>query len=112
MITKGRLRGMWHRIGIITTLSTCAGKLRGRQTFGFLDNNSCPVVVGSDSKLEIGLKGGSYFYELLGLRDVRYRVMAKQYRWHRFGPEWELLPKNKMASLDFCGVCVYVGASV
>ena len=47
------------------------------------------------------------FYELLGLGDVRYRVMAwseemaKQYRWHRFGPEWELLPKNKMASLDF-----------
>ena len=26
----------------------------------FLDNNSCPVVVGSDGKLEIGLKGGSY----------------------------------------------------
>lgn len=62
------------------------------------------------------------FYELLGLADVRYRVMAwseemaKQYRWHRFGPEWELLPKNKKASLDFLwsldGVCVSVGAAV
>ncbi len=47
------------------------------------------------------------FYELLGLRDVRYRIMAwseemaNQYRWHRFGPEWELLPKNKMPALDF-----------
>lgn len=26
----------------------------------FLDNNSCTVVVGSDDKLEIGFKGGSY----------------------------------------------------
>ena len=39
------------------------------------------------------------FYEELGLSEVRYRVMAwsrdvqKQYRWHRFGPEWELIPE-------------------
>jgi glycosyltransferase involved in cell wall biosynthesis len=38
---------------------------------------------------------------------VRYRVMAwspelqKQYRWHRFGPEWELLPANKQSALSF-----------
>ncbi len=47
------------------------------------------------------------FYEELGLHDVRYRVMAwspelqKQYRWHRFGPEWELLPANKEPALKF-----------
>ncbi len=41
------------------------------------------------------------FYEELDLKEVRYRVMAwspglqKQYGWHRFGPEWELLPANK-----------------
>lgn len=41
------------------------------------------------------------FYERLGLRDARYRVMAwsqelqNQYRWHRFGPEWDLLPVRK-----------------
>ncbi|MCS1411998.1 MAG: hypothetical protein M2R45_05201 [Verrucomicrobia subdivision 3 bacterium] len=48
-----------------------------------------------------------HFYEALVPGDVRYRVMAwseemaKQYRWHRFGPEWELLPKNNLATVDF-----------
>ncbi len=47
------------------------------------------------------------FYEELGLLDVRYRIMAwspevqKQYRWHQFGPEWELLPANKEPGLKF-----------
>ncbi len=47
------------------------------------------------------------FYEELGLPEVRYRVMAwspevaRQYRWHRFGPEWELLPANKEPALKF-----------
>lgn len=47
------------------------------------------------------------FYEELGLRAVKYRVMAwspevqKQYRWHRFGPEWELLTANREAALKF-----------
>src|SRR5581483_7914894 len=43
------------------------------------------------------------FYEEMGLKEVRYRGMAwnddlrKQYRWHRFGPEWELLPVGKQS---------------
>ena len=47
------------------------------------------------------------FYEELGLKEARYRVMAwshevqKQYRWHRFGPEWELLPEKKERALTF-----------
>jgi len=47
------------------------------------------------------------FYEELDLKEVRYRVMAwskevaKQYRWHRFGPEWELLPANKEPAREF-----------
>ena len=47
------------------------------------------------------------FYEELGLKEARYRVMAwthdvqKQYRWHRFGPEWELLPEKKEPELKF-----------
>ncbi len=47
------------------------------------------------------------FYEELGLPEVRYRVMAwspevaKQYRWHRFGPEWDLLPAQKEPALEF-----------
>jgi glycosyltransferase involved in cell wall biosynthesis len=47
------------------------------------------------------------FYEEMGLPEVRYRVMAwnhevqKQYRWHRFGPQWELLPEKKESALKF-----------
>ena len=47
------------------------------------------------------------FYEELGIREVRYRVMAwnaevaRQYRWHRFGPEWELLPENREPARRF-----------
>lgn len=47
------------------------------------------------------------FYEELGLPDVRYRVMAwsqdlqRQYRWHRFGPQWELLSAQKESALKF-----------
>jgi glycosyltransferase involved in cell wall biosynthesis len=47
------------------------------------------------------------FYEEIGLREARYRVMAwslalqRQYRWHRFGPEWELLPEYKESALKF-----------
>jgi glycosyltransferase involved in cell wall biosynthesis len=47
------------------------------------------------------------FCEEMGLKEVRYRVMAwspevqKQYRWHRFGPEWELLPANKQSAQSF-----------
>ena len=47
------------------------------------------------------------FYEELGFEDVRYRVQAwseelrKKYAWHRFGPEWELLPTNKMSAAEF-----------
>jgi len=47
------------------------------------------------------------FYEELGLNEARYRVMAwnqdlqKQYRWHRFGPEWELLSEKKESAPKF-----------
>ena len=47
------------------------------------------------------------FYESLGLEDVCYRVQAwseelrKKYAWHRFGPEWNLLPANKIPAAEF-----------
>lgn len=47
------------------------------------------------------------FYEEMGLSEVRYRVMAwshelqRQYKWHHFGSEWELLPANKQSALNF-----------
>ena len=27
--------------------------------------------------------------------------MRRKYAWHRFGPEWELLPTNKVAAAEF-----------
>jgi len=47
------------------------------------------------------------FYEELELDDVRYRVQAwsdelrKIYKWHKFGPEWELLPEKKIPTAKF-----------
>jgi glycosyltransferase involved in cell wall biosynthesis len=47
------------------------------------------------------------FYEELGLKDVRYRVMSwgpelqKQFKWHRFGLEWDLLSTNKESAAAF-----------
>ncbi len=47
------------------------------------------------------------FYEELGLKDVRYRVMAwddklrRKYHWHRFGPAWELLGPQKQDTEKF-----------
>jgi glycosyltransferase involved in cell wall biosynthesis len=47
------------------------------------------------------------FYEELGLKEVTYRVQAwsdelrKIYRWHTFGPEWELLAANKVPAERF-----------
>ena len=47
------------------------------------------------------------FYEALGLEEVRYRVQAwseqmrKKYAWHRFGPEWDLLPAGKIPAPEF-----------
>jgi glycosyltransferase involved in cell wall biosynthesis len=47
------------------------------------------------------------FYEALGLSGVRFRVMAwddglaAKYRWHAFGPEWELLRPGAEDGLTF-----------
>ena len=47
------------------------------------------------------------FYERLELPDARFRVMAwsdqlaKKYRWHSFGPQWDLLPAQAESSVGF-----------
>ncbi len=47
------------------------------------------------------------FYEDFGLKDVNYRVMAwsadlsRIYKWHSFGPEWQLLSSLKESSRAF-----------
>jgi glycosyltransferase involved in cell wall biosynthesis len=47
------------------------------------------------------------FYEELDLEHVRFRVQAwtidlqRLYAWHRFGPEWELLPPDKLPAPRF-----------
>jgi glycosyltransferase involved in cell wall biosynthesis len=47
------------------------------------------------------------FYEEMGLPEARFRVMAwshelkLQYRWHHFGPQWDLLNANSQSALKF-----------
>ena len=47
------------------------------------------------------------FYKELGLKEVRYRVMAwddrlrRKYRWFRFGPEWDLLAPQREPAVRF-----------
>jgi hypothetical protein len=48
-------------------------------------------------------------YEMIGIRDVRYRVQAwspelsRIYSWHRFGAEWELLKVGALPASEFLG---------
>lgn len=47
------------------------------------------------------------FYERLEVPDARFRVMAwnremaDKYRWHNFGPQWELLREQQEPQVDF-----------
>ena len=47
------------------------------------------------------------FYEELGLKPVRYRVMAwndslsQAFSWHKFGPEWDLIPARRETAVAF-----------
>ena len=47
------------------------------------------------------------FYESLGLRNAKYRIMAwnpkvaKMYNWHYFGDNWDLLSPNEETTLNF-----------
>jgi len=47
------------------------------------------------------------FYEEFGLVDIQYRIMAwneqlsKHFKWHSFGPQWDLLSPNQESAKDF-----------
>lgn len=69
------------------------------EDFEFVERKSPEFTIGRLSRPDPDKYPEDFpvFYEELGLPEVKYRVMAwddalrKKYRWHRFGPEWELL---------------------
>lgn len=89
--------------------SLITGNYIDANDYAFKERRSPMFSVGRLSRADIHKYPLDFpvFYEELNLRDVRYRVMAwsselqKQYRWHRFGPEWDLLPANKEPALKF-----------
>ena len=83
--------------------SAIPGNYVAPEDFEFKDRRNSTFTIGRLSRPDPDKYPEDFpvFYEEIGLRDVRYRVMAwddklkRKYRWHRFGPEWELLGPQK-----------------
>lgn len=94
--------------------SAIPGNYVAPEDFEFVERKSPAFTIGRLSRPDPDKYPEDFpvFYEELGLPEVKYRVMAwddalrKKYRWHRFGPEWELLkpmqepPDRFLQSLD------------
>ena len=92
-------------------------KVEGYIVGNYIDPTRFPYKERNNQNLTLGRlsradpKKYSYdlpiFYESLGLKDARYRIMAwnptvaNMYRWHYFGDDWDLLPPNAETALDF-----------
>lgn len=89
--------------------SAIPGNYVAPEDFEFRDRRNATFTIGRLSRPEPDKYPDDFpvFYEELGLRDVKYRVMAwdekvrQKYRWHRFGPEWELLGPQKQDAEKF-----------
>jgi glycosyltransferase involved in cell wall biosynthesis len=102
----------YERLGSISTRIT--GNYVDPDPFPFVERPARPFTIGRLSRAapEKYPEDFPVFYEALDLPDARFRVMAwsdelaAKYRWHRFGPRWELLPPvaedacRFLASLD------------
>jgi glycosyltransferase involved in cell wall biosynthesis len=79
--------------------------------FPFVERRNPAFTLGRLSRADIEKYPLDFpvFYEELDLPEARFRVMAwngeldKQDRWHRFGPQWELLPANRELAARFLG---------
>lgn len=77
--------------------------------FSFRQRESTPFTIGRLSRADPAKYPQDFptFYESLGLRDVRFRVMAwsKQlehiYRWHAFDDRWDLLLPMQESQVTF-----------
>ena len=83
--------------------SAIPGNYVAPEDFEFKERSNATFIIGRLSRPDPDKFPEDFpvFYEELGLCDVKYRVMAwddklkQKYRWHRFGPEWELLRPEK-----------------
>ena len=77
--------------------------------YRFASRRNIEFTIGRLSRADVDKYPANFpvFFEAIGLSDVKFRVMAwsselqKKYRWHRFGPKWELLPANREPALRF-----------
>jgi hypothetical protein len=91
------------------TASRISGNYIDPDVYQPIDRRNPTFTIGRLSRADVAKYPLNFpiFYEQFNLDDVRYRVMAwspelqKQYRWHKFGSEWELLPANKEPVLKF-----------
>lgn len=79
------------------------------KTFPFKERNNQQFTIGRLSRPDHEKYTADFpvFYESLELNNPRYRAMAwnkdvaNRYKWHYFGPEWDLLEAEAETSLDF-----------
>jgi hypothetical protein len=83
--------------------SAIPGNYVAPEDFEFKDRHNATFTIGRLSRPDPDKYPEDFpvFYEELRLPEIKYRVMAwddklkQKYRWHRFGPEWELLGPQK-----------------
>jgi glycosyltransferase involved in cell wall biosynthesis len=104
-IQKRRLD--YQRFGSISARIT--GNYVDPDRFPFAERPARPFTIGRLSRAapEKYPEDFPVFYEALDLPEARFRVMAwseelaVKYRWHRFGPRWELLPPEAEDAFSF-----------
>jgi hypothetical protein len=95
--------------GYGTLPSAMTGNFVNPRSFPFKERQNETFAIGRLSRADPAKYPEDFpvFYERLELPDVCYRVMAwskelaDKYRWHKFGPEWELLKEAQETQIDF-----------
>lgn len=93
-----RFAGLYHGVP-----SAIPGNYVAPEDFGFKERRHPTFTLGRLSRPDPDKYPEDFpvFYEELGLKDVKYRVMAwddrlrRKFLWHRFGPEWDLLAPQR-----------------
>jgi glycosyltransferase involved in cell wall biosynthesis len=97
----------YERFGNISTRIT--GNYIDPDQFPLVERKARPFTIGRLSRAapEKFPEDFPVFYEAMDLPDTRFRVMAwseelaVKYRWHRFGPRWDLLPPEAEGASSF-----------
>jgi hypothetical protein len=89
--------------------SAMTGNFVNPRSFPFKDRKHDTFAIGRLSRADPAKFTEDFpvFYECLELPDTRFRVMAwseemaTKYRWHKFGPQWDLLKEEQETQVDF-----------